>query len=116
MIVLFVFSAAGCSSSESTAENASPETLYSSDHDIDMFIYEGTAYVNALGVDWVGELSLAKGEKLGTISRSGVTGDFQDWDATVLPKGTAVYKSGESEVLLAETDEALIPYLKYVEG
>lgn len=70
MIVLFAFSAAGCSSSESTSENASPETLYSSDHDIDMFIYEGTA----------------------------------------------VYKSGESEVLLAETEDALIPYLKYVEG
>ena len=114
--IFSAFSAAGCSRSSSTAENASPETLYASDNDIDMFIYEGTAYVNALDVDWVGELSLAKGEKLGTISRSDVTDDFQDWDATILPEGTAVYKSGESQVLLAETEDALIPYLKYAEG
>ena len=75
-----------------------------------------SAYVNALDLDWVGELSLAKGEKLGMISRSGVTDDFQDWEATILSEGTAVYESGESEVLLAETEAALIPYLKCAEG
>ena len=75
-----------------------------------------TAYVNAMDVDWVGELSIAKGEALGEIGRSGVTDDFQDWDATVLTEGTVIYSSGETEVLLADTGEALIPYLKYVEG
>lgn len=119
LVCITVFStliAAGCESSASTAENASPETLYTSDNEIDMFIYEGAAYVNALDLDWVGELSLAKGKKLGMISRSGVTDDFQDWEATILSEGTAVYESGESEVLLAETEAALIPYLKYAEG
>ena len=116
LAIFFVLCITGCSSSASTAENDSPETLYSSDNDIDMFIYEGAAYVNALDVSWVGELSLAKGEKLGTISRSGVTDNFQDWDATTLPEGTAVYKSGESEVLLVQTEDVLLPYLKYAEG
>ena len=91
----------GCGNTASTAENASPEALYSADRDIDLFVYEDTAYVNAMDVDWVGELSLAKGEALGEIGRSGVTDDFQDWDATVLTEGTVIYSSGETEVLLA---------------
>ena len=106
----------GCGNTAPTAENASPEGLYSADRDIDLFVYEGTAYVNALDVDWVGELSLAKGEALGEISRTDVTDDFQNWDATVLTEGTVIYSSGETEVLLADTGGALIPYLKYVEG
>ena len=61
----------GCGNTASTAENASPEALYSADRDIDLFVYEDTAYVNAMDVDWVGELSLAKGEALGEIGRSG---------------------------------------------
>lgn len=106
----------GCGDTASTAENASPEALYSADRNIDLFVYEGTAYVNAMDVDWVGELSLAKGETVGEIGRSGVTDDFQDWDATVLAEGTVIYSSEETEVLLADTGDALIPYLKYVEG
>lgn len=31
-------------------------------------------------------------------------------------QGTVIYTSVESQVLLAETEEAVIPYLKYVEG
>lgn len=106
----------GCGDTASTAENASPEALYSADRNIDLFVYEDTAYVNAMDVDWVGELSLAKGEAVGEIGRSGVTDDFQDWDATVLAEGTVIYSSEETEVLLADTGDALIPYLKYVEG
>ena len=114
--VIFSVFSIGCRNTASTAGNASPEALYSADRDIDLFVYEDTAYVNALDVDWVGELSLAKGEALGEIGRSGITDDFQEWDATVLPEGTVIYESGESQVLLAETEEALISYLKYTEG
>ena len=120
MLVCFAavssFSIIGCRDAVSTAENASPEALYSADPDIDLFVYESTAYVNALDVDWVGELSLAKGAVLGEICRPGVTDDFREWDATVLPEGTVIYESGESQVLLAEIGDALIPYLKYAEG
>lgn len=114
--IFFLLCITGCRSTVSTAENASPEALYSADPDIDLFVYESTAYVNALDVDWVGELSLAKGAVLGEICRSGVTDDFREWDATVLPEGTVIYESGESQVLLAEIGDALIPYLKYAEG
>ena len=120
MLVCFAavssFSIIGCRDAVSTAENASPEALYSADPDIDLFVYEGTAYVNALDADWVGELPLDKGKELGKVARSGISDDFQDWDATVLPEGTVIYTSDESQVLLAETEEAVIPYLKYVEG
>lgn len=114
--IFFLLCITGCRSTVSTAENASPEKLYSADPDIDLFVYEDTAYVNALDVDWAGELPLDKGEALGKVTRSGITDDFQDWDATVLPEGTVIYTSVESQVLLAETEEAVIPYLKYVEG
>ena len=114
--IFFLLCITGCRSTVSTAENASPEKLYSADPDIDLFVYESTAYVNALDVDWVGELSLSKGAVLGEICRSGVTDDFREWDATVLPEGTVIYESGESQVLLAEIGDALIPYLKYAEG
>ena len=114
--IFFLLCITGCRSTVSTAENASPEALYSADPDIDLFVYEGTAYVNALDVDWVGELSLAKNAVLGEVCRSGVTDDFREWDATVLPEGTVIYESGESQVLLAEIGDALIPYLKYAEG
>lgn len=116
LVVFSVLSITGCKSAVSTAENDSPEELYSADPDIDLFVYEGTAYVNALDVDWVGEFPLDKGKALGKVTRSGITDDFQDWDATVLPEGTVIYTSDESQVLLAETEEAVIPYLKYVEG
>lgn len=116
LVVFSILSMTGCKSAVSTAENDSPEALCSADPDIDLFVYEGTAYVNALDADWVGELPLDKGKELGKVARSGISDDFQDWDATVLPEGTVIYTSDESQVLLAETEEAVIPYLKYVEG
>ena len=51
-VVFSAFSIIGCGNTASTAENASPESLYSSDRDIDLFVYEDTAYVNALDIDW----------------------------------------------------------------
>ena len=84
---------AGCST-ESTAENASPEALYEADHTIDLFVWE----------------------EIGTIQNTGVTEDFQDWDATVLAEDTVIYESDASSVLLAEVDGSLVPYLAYVEG
>lgn len=105
----------GCST-ESTAENASLEALYEADHTIDLFVWEDTAYVNADDVEWVQAMDLQKGEEIGTIQNTGVTEDFQDWDATVLAEDTVIYESDASSVLLAEVDGSLVPYLAYVEG
>ena len=92
------------------AELPTPENLYSNDSAIDMFVYEDTAFVNAEDVDWVTEQDLTAGELAGTIEETDADGDFEDWDATVLPEGTKIY------IMLAECEGEFVPYLKYVEG
>ena len=104
----------GCGASLTT--EATPEQLYSSNHSIDMFVYEDAAYVNAADIDWVKNETLEKGKCIGKISNSEITSDFKNWDATVLPAGTEIYESGNTEILLVSLEEKLIPYLRYVEG
>lgn len=103
----------GCGAS---SPEATPEQLYSSNHSIDMFVYEDVAYVNASDVDWVKNETFERGKCIGKISNSEITNDFKNWDATVLPAGTEIYESGNTEILLVSLEEKLIPYLKYVEG
>ena len=66
------------------------------------FVYEDTVYMNAQDLEWVRAMQLTAGEQAGEIKRTGVTEEFQDWDATVLDQGTLIYESDSSEVLLAE--------------
>ena len=78
----------GCGdTTNGSPELPTPENLYSNDSEIDMFVYEGTAFVNAEDVDWVTEQDLTAGELAGTIEETDEDGDFEDWDATVLRKG-----------------------------
>lgn len=100
----------------STAISAAPETLYQANPAIDLFVCQGAACVNAADVDWVMSLELEQGELLGTIARTGVTADFQDWDATVLAEGCEIYATERADVLLAASGGVLSPYLKWVEG
>lgn len=97
-------------------ELPTPETLYLNDSAIDMFVYEDTAFVNAEDVDWVTEQDLTAGELVGTIEETDADGDFEDWDATVLPEGTKIYETDDAQIMLAECEGEFVPYLKYVEG
>ena len=107
----------GCQAAGSTSpELPTPENLYSTDNTIDMFVYQETAYVNAEDTDWVAEQEFVKGAMVGKIKNSGVTQEFQDWDATILPVDTEIYETEDPQILLAFCGEELIPYLKYVEG
>lgn len=115
LLCLFIFTAAGCQSN-SANNHAKPESLYHADNSIDLFVYENVAYVNAHDVGWVAALDLEKMELLGAIRETGTTSDFDDWDATVLEVGSNIYQSGRPDILLAESNGFLIPYLKYVEG
>ena len=97
-------------------ELPTPENLYSNDSAIDMFVYEDTAFVNAEDVDWITEQDLTAGELVGTIEETDADGDFEDWDAIVLPEGTKIYETDDAQILLAECEGEFVPYLKYVEG
>lgn len=97
-------------------ELPTPETLYLNNSAIDMFVYEDTAFVNAEDVDWVTEQDLTAGELVGTIEETDADGDFEDWDAIVLPEGTKIYETDDAQIMLAECEGEFVPYLKYVEG
>lgn|GEM_PF-4437108 len=100
-----------------TADNDNPEVLYQKDHDIDMLVYDRTAYVNAANNEWVVALDLKKDQKIGEIKRTNVTKNYKDFDATFLNMGTEVYSvSGRKDILLVNINNKLIPYLIFVEG
>ena len=99
----------GCQTAGQTSpELPTPENLYSTDNTIDMFVYQETAYVNAEDTDWVVEQEFVKGAMAGKIKNSGVTQEFQDWDATILPVDTEIYETEDSQILLAFCGEELI--------
>lgn len=107
----------GCQAAGQTSpELPTPENLYSTDNTIDMFVYQEAAYVNAEDIQWVAEQEFVQGAMAGKIKNSGVTQEFQDWDATILPVDTEIYETEDAQILLAFCGEELIPYLKYVEG
>ena len=62
------------------------------------------------------EQDLTAGELVGTIEETDADGDFEDWDATVLPEGTKIYETDDAQIMLAECEGEFVPYLKYVEG
>lgn len=107
---------AGCAGMRQPTDDVSPEAVYAEDKNADFFVYEDTVYVNAQDIEWIQAMQLTAGEQEGEVKRTGVTEDFQDWDATVLDEGTVIYESDASGVLLADEGDELVPYLKYVEG
>jgi hypothetical protein len=83
----------------------------------DYFIYEGIVYLNAADIDWVKETELTEGELLGEIQPLDITNSYADWEATMLPVGTKIYEcKANTTILLAATEDGVIPYLKMVEG
>lgn len=115
IIFIIMIGITGCSAVKTTS-NPTPEQVYSEDNSVDMFVYEDIVYKNATDVDWVKSEMFDKGDMIGEIRDSGITSDFENWDATVLPVGTEIYESDDSQILLASLGEQLIPYLKWVEG
>lgn len=115
IIFIIMIGITGCNTAKATS-NPTPEQVYSDDNNVDMFIYEDIVYINAADVDWVKNETFDKGDRIGEISESGITSDFNNWDATVLPVGTEIYESDNAQILLANSGEQLIPYLKWVEG
>ena len=115
IIFIIMIGITGCSAVKTTSD-PTPEQVYSEDNSVDMFVYEDIVYKNATDVDWVKSEMFDKGDMLGEIRASGIISDFENWNATVLPVGTEIYESDDSQILLASLGEQLITYLKWVEG
>lgn len=119
LFCLLIFTT-GCKSNinitNDSSKSTEPEYLYSENPNIDMFVYQDIAFVNASNIDWVAKLDLTKGDLLGTIEDTGVSKKFKDWDATLLDIGSNIYKSEQSDILLVESNGLMVPYLKIIEG
>lgn len=112
---IIVFMTVACS--KSTADNASPETLYKQNNSIDMLVYNKIAYVKASDIDWVKEVELTNSKELGEIQRTDITMGFENLDATVLEVRTKVYSVLErDDFVLVYINDSWIPYYAYVEG
>ena len=100
-----------------TSDNDNPEYIYRQRPDIDMFVYNGTAYVNAADVDWVMELKLTPDVLLFEIEAKYVDGNFKNYDATKLEVGTEVYLVEERrDILVAKLGDTYYRYLAWIEG
>lgn len=100
-----------------TSDNDDPENIYRQRPDIDMFVYNGTAYVNAEDVDWVMKLELTPDVLLCQIEAQYVDGDFKNYDSTKLEVGTEVYLVEERrDILVVKLGETYYRYLAWVEG
>jgi hypothetical protein len=109
---IFSFIFIGC-----TATHDDPEYLYKQNPKLDMFVYEGIAYVNASNLEWVAELELTPLSLLGLIEETRVSNDFQSFSATKLEVGIEVYLSNErDDIFLVNIGGGFIPYIAWIEG
>jgi len=121
-LVVFVTGMIACTTksmktASNTADNDRPDALYKQDNEIDLLVYNDTAYVNAATIDWVTNLELKKDTKLGIIERTNVTKEFKNFDATFLDKGTEIYSVvGRKDIVLVNINNMMIPYLAELEG
>lgn len=64
------------------------EQLYSDDNSIDMFVYGGTAYLNAADVDWIKNEIFEKEKCSRKINSFKITKDFQKINISAGAAGT----------------------------
>jgi hypothetical protein len=103
-----------------STHNPTGEEILKENNNADIFIFNNVVYVNASEIQWVQNLNLTIGEKVGSItnvykSRS----KFTNGTATKLLVDTEIFKAlgdRSNEVLLAKVDDRIIIYLALVEG
>ena len=99
--------------------NPTPKEILSGNKNADIFVVEGIVYVNAENIEWVTELELFKGEKIGEIkNQTDNRKKYKDFTASKLPIGTEIYELVEKNgaIYIIELDGKVIPYLGLIEG
>jgi hypothetical protein len=118
--LIMLYFLAGCSEQTETvsitAGNPTAAEVLELDSAADMFQLDGVIYQT--NVEWVDQLSLSKGEKVGEIQQTvTVPENFRDGDATRLAKGTVIFQAVEQqEVLIVDVNGEEQYYLALLEG
>ena len=91
-----------------------PKDFISKDFN-DIFFYGGVVYAP---VDWANKEQIKIGNLLGSIKRTGLKADndWKEFDATVLPVGTEIYKTSYGDMYAAKTGNSYKMYFGMREG
>ncbi|MEK4567023.1 hypothetical protein MKX54_20305 [Alkalihalobacillus sp. FSL R5-0424] len=101
---------------EETTQITAEERL-TLDSEADILMFNGLIYET--GIDWVDNLNLNTGEKVGEIEETADEGNynFQNGMASQLPVGAIIYSAEEREdVLIIDNDGEISYYYELVEG
>lgn len=128
--IVFGFVITGCSNTEENNIEKAPnaEEILSQESDADIFMFNDVIY--QYGVDWVEELKLSTGEKIGEITDSAEEGDlnYTNGMANKLPLGSVIYEVEEkvadendinedfNDILIVEDNGDQKYYLASTEG
>lgn len=116
LLFSFLFTLASCTSVTEHISTIDAEEVLRLDPEADIFQHDNIIY--KANIDWVEELTLNQGDEVAEIThQADDPDDFENGTANQLPVGTLIYSaSGRSDILLADVDGELIPYLANVEG
>ncbi|WP_067728724.1 hypothetical protein [Oceanobacillus damuensis] len=98
--------------------NATAAQILLENKDADIFPLNGIVYTNAEDIKWVNKEELTLGEEVGGIKKQTTDSEeFENYTATKLPVGTAIYKPVEREdIYIVKMDDKEIRYLGLIEG
>lgn len=101
-------------SCDESVNSAKPACILENDKDADIFVHKNVAYQRAdpKEVDHDGMQSV---DTIGKVSRRS-TSEFSEMSATKLEKGTLIFSTKRSDILLAEVDGVKVPYMAIHEG
>ena len=97
-------------------ENPNAEEILTLDPNANIFQFDGIIYKT--DVDWVDDLSLTKGEKVGEIkTKNEKDSKFEDGMSNMLSVGTEIFSVKErGDILIVESDGKTLKYYAMVEG
>jgi hypothetical protein len=106
-----------CENPANTSMSATPECVYRSDPSVDFIVHNGKTYQKVDAGESLSGSAKKEGKEIGVIVSSWKANHSEELTATVLPKGTAVFKSGDDLVILAKgANKQLIAYKEVIEG
>lgn len=124
LLITLLLTIAGCSYFDNNddsvevheTENPDAEEILTLDPNANIFQFDGIIYKT--DIDWVDDLSLTKGEKVGEIkTKNEKDSKFEDDMSNMLSVGTKIFSVKErGDILIVESDGRTLKYYAMVEG